>query len=78
MRLGSESALTDNFYLVPNACFELAMTCAADRRRAEAEALLRKARAYKGYSLENKLLFRVHSAMETLAGGAAADSAARP
>ncbi|KAI1727354.1 tetratricopeptide repeat protein 39B [Ditylenchus destructor] len=66
--LSSEKNLTDHFYLAPNACFELALTRADLGRVEEVEPLLAKARAYRGYSLETKLHFRIHSAMERLAG----------
>ncbi|CAD5212909.1 unnamed protein product [Bursaphelenchus okinawaensis] len=63
----SESRLTDNFYLVPNATFELSQIRFEQKNYSEAESLLNKVKQYKGYSLENKLLFRVHAAVERLA-----------
>uniref|UniRef100_A0A1I7ZRX6 Tetratricopeptide repeat protein 39B n=1 Tax=Steinernema glaseri TaxID=37863 RepID=A0A1I7ZRX6_9BILA len=64
--IDNESQLTDHFYLVPNAIFELAQLQSDLNRGEDAEALLHRARTYKGYSLETKLHFRIHSAMESL------------
>ncbi|KAL6734509.1 hypothetical protein Aduo_005042 [Ancylostoma duodenale] len=61
-----EEDLVDFVYLPPNAYYELALLRIADGLRDEAETLLAKARAYKGFPLENKLHFRIHSAMENL------------
>uniref|UniRef100_A0A1I7SRJ3 TPR_REGION domain-containing protein n=1 Tax=Bursaphelenchus xylophilus TaxID=6326 RepID=A0A1I7SRJ3_BURXY len=62
----NEPRLTDNFYLVPNSTFELSQIRFAQNNLTEAEGLLNKVKQYKGYSLENKLLFRVHAAMENV------------
>uniref|UniRef100_A0A915EQV1 Tetratricopeptide repeat protein 39B n=1 Tax=Ditylenchus dipsaci TaxID=166011 RepID=A0A915EQV1_9BILA len=64
----NEKRLTDHFYLAPNACFELALVSADLNRAEEVEVLLARARAYKGYSLETKLHFRIHCAMEKYSG----------
>nr|CDJ90436.1 Outer membrane protein domain containing protein [Haemonchus contortus] len=61
-----ESELVDFTYLPPNAIYELALLRIAEGYREEAELLLARARSYKGFSLENKLLFRIHAAMENL------------
>ncbi|ETN78234.1 hypothetical protein NECAME_02940 [Necator americanus] len=61
-----EEDLDDFAYLPPNAFYELALLRIADGLPEEAEALLAKARNYKGFPLENKLHFRIHSAMENL------------
>uniref|UniRef100_A0A0N4Y712 Tetratricopeptide repeat protein 39B n=1 Tax=Nippostrongylus brasiliensis TaxID=27835 RepID=A0A0N4Y712_NIPBR len=61
-----ESDIVDFTYLPPNAHFEMALLRIADGDREEAEALLAKARNYRGFPLENKLNFRIHSAMENL------------
>ncbi|VDM72146.1 unnamed protein product [Strongylus vulgaris] len=62
----SNNDLVDFAYLPPNALYELALIRIADGMRDEAEALLAKARSFKGFPLENKLHFRIHSAMENL------------
>ncbi|KAI6196619.1 hypothetical protein M3Y94_01131000 [Aphelenchoides besseyi] len=64
--IANERTLTDHFYLVPNAVFEMAMIRADTKRQNDAIALLNKARSYRAYPLENKLHFRIHAAMETL------------
>ncbi|KAI6184421.1 hypothetical protein M3Y97_00594400 [Aphelenchoides bicaudatus] len=64
--ISNELKLTDYFYLAPNAVFELAQLRIQQKRTKEAHALLLKARGYQKYSLENKLHFRIHSAMESL------------
>ncbi|VDN20432.1 unnamed protein product [Cylicostephanus goldi] len=61
-----EDDLVDFAYLPPNALYELALIRVADGMREEAEVLLAKARSFKGFPLENKLHFRIHSAMENL------------
>uniref|UniRef100_A0AC35GN34 Uncharacterized protein n=2 Tax=Panagrolaimus sp. PS1159 TaxID=55785 RepID=A0AC35GN34_9BILA len=60
----NEKFITEFSYLVPNACFELAMLRKELGRGEEVVALLNKALTYKGYSLETKLHFRIHAAME--------------
>lgn len=54
----------DYSYVAPNACFELAQTRRDLGRFDEVMPLLIKALAYRGYSLETKLHFRIHAAME--------------
>lgn len=61
-----ESSIKSFTYLPPNATFELAMLRISQNSHTEAQTLLDKARAYKSYSLENKLHFRIHSAMGTM------------
>lgn len=61
-----EGDLRDHFYLIPNATFELSQVRISQGRLEEAEILLNKARSYKGYSMENKLHFRIHASMENL------------
>ncbi|CAD6198263.1 unnamed protein product [Caenorhabditis auriculariae] len=64
--LDKESQLEAFTYLPPNATFELALIRVSEGAHMEAELLLAKARSYKSYSLENKLHFRIHSAMDTM------------
>uniref|UniRef100_A0A914E5Y7 Tetratricopeptide repeat protein 39B n=1 Tax=Acrobeloides nanus TaxID=290746 RepID=A0A914E5Y7_9BILA len=59
-----EGLLTDYYYIAPNACFELALTRAELGRGDEMEVLLTRALAYRGYSLETKLHFRIHGTLE--------------
>ncbi|KAE9555150.1 hypothetical protein FO519_001645 [Halicephalobus sp. NKZ332] len=61
-----ERFLTDYSYVTPNACFELAQTRKGMGRNDEVRPLLEKALSYRGYSLETKLHFRIHAAMENL------------
>ncbi|CAJ0583163.1 unnamed protein product, partial [Mesorhabditis spiculigera] len=53
-------------YLVPNATFELGSVMMLEGSHDTAMELLAKARAYKGYSLENKLHFRIHGLMDQM------------
>jgi hypothetical protein len=62
----NEKLLTDYFYLVPNSVFELAQIQIEKNQPKDAYSLLLKAKSYQRYSLENKLHFRVHGAMESL------------
>ncbi|CAO4365651.1 unnamed protein product [Caenorhabditis nigoni] len=64
--LERESSIKSFTYLPPNATYELAMLRISEQQFIEAQTLLDKARAYKSYSLENKLHFRIHSAMGTM------------
>uniref|UniRef100_A0A8R1E8X6 Uncharacterized protein n=1 Tax=Caenorhabditis japonica TaxID=281687 RepID=A0A8R1E8X6_CAEJA len=61
-----ESTIKSFTYLPPNATFELAMMRITEQQFMEAQTLLDKARTYKSYSLENKLHFRIHSAMGSM------------
>lgn len=62
----NERAITDYFYLVPNSVFELAQIQVERKQFKSAHELFLKAKSYTKYSLENKLHFRIHGAMETL------------
>uniref|UniRef100_A0A7E4VQ28 TPR_REGION domain-containing protein n=1 Tax=Panagrellus redivivus TaxID=6233 RepID=A0A7E4VQ28_PANRE len=61
-----ERIVTDFSYIVPNACFELAMTRQSLGSPDQALSLLQRALTYRGYSLETKLHFRIQAAMEAL------------
>uniref|UniRef100_A0A8C4Q216 Tetratricopeptide repeat protein 39B n=1 Tax=Eptatretus burgeri TaxID=7764 RepID=A0A8C4Q216_EPTBU len=59
-RLRSES----DSYLIPNALWELSLLAFAAGKRDEAILLLQEARNnYRGYALESRLQFRIHSAL---------------
>uniref|UniRef100_F1L255 Tetratricopeptide repeat protein 39B n=1 Tax=Ascaris suum TaxID=6253 RepID=F1L255_ASCSU len=64
--VANEGELEDHSYLVPYAVFELAQLRADERREDDAKQLLEKARSYKGYPLETRLHFRIHSRSEAL------------
>lgn len=64
--LENEQKLTDFTYLPPNSTYEMAVIRIQKGERSEAEQLLARARSYKSYSLENKLHFRIHSAMDNM------------
>lgn len=58
-----EKMLSQDHYLVPYALLELAMLHTLSGRLQDARSMLDKARRnYKGYSLETRLHFRIHSA----------------
>ncbi|CAI5442073.1 unnamed protein product [Caenorhabditis angaria] len=61
-----ESKITDFTYLPPNATYEIAMIRISEGLTNESQQLLAKARSYTKYSLENKLHFRIHSAMDNM------------
>jgi hypothetical protein len=64
--ISNETLLTNYFYLVPNSVFELAMIRNELGQKDDVQPLLLKALSYRSYSLENKLHFRIHGAMEEL------------
>jgi hypothetical protein len=53
--------LGDNRYLLPNAWFELAALRYEQAAYADATEYAAKAKSFKGYLLESRLHFRVHS-----------------
>ncbi|XP_061436161.1 tetratricopeptide repeat protein 39A isoform X1 [Lethenteron reissneri] len=65
-----EKRLRHDQYLAPNAMFELGfllMEHGGDERRSEARRLLENARTnYKKYSLESRLHFRIHAALNAM------------
>lgn len=60
----SEKKLKEDTYLVPFALVELGLLCLHNDQLSEAQQCLEAARSqYKGYSLESRLHFKVHSGM---------------
>uniref|UniRef100_A0AC35UCC9 TPR_REGION domain-containing protein n=1 Tax=Rhabditophanes sp. KR3021 TaxID=114890 RepID=A0AC35UCC9_9BILA len=59
--ISNESVLTDSFYLVPNATYELALLRRDSGNSEQCDVLLKKALIYRGYSLETRLHLKIHN-----------------
>lgn len=66
LKIFSEKNIVDYVYLPPNAYFEMALIRNNLGKAEEAIQFLSKAKSYKGYLLETKLHFRIHSILENL------------
>jgi len=61
-----EKRVTDNYYLIPSALFEMSLLKLAENNIQEAKQYLGKARTHKGYAMESRLHFRMHAMSDRL------------
>jgi len=61
-----EKRVTDNYFLIPSALFELSLLKLDENNILEAKQYLVKARTHKGYAMESRLHFRMHAMSERL------------